>query len=341
VNRQVALLQAASEGDAAAFEAVVAPHRRELLAHCYRMLGSVHDAEDALQETLLAAWRGIGGFEGRSSLRAWLYRIATNACLRLSLRRQRRAQTPDHAPPRTDTADLGEPILEPIWLEPWLEGEQTSYTTVSSETEDPAIRYDRRESVELAFIAALQHLTGTQRAVLLLRDVLGFSAAETAGILGTTPASVNSAMQRARKAMDERVPDRTQADELASLGERGKRALVEGFVSAWEAGDIRRLTALLAADVRFTMPPLPAWFDGLEAIARFFVDRMFDAEWRLVPTEANGQPAVLGYRRAVGDNAFRLAGLNVITIRDGRIAAIDSFLDPTVHERLGLAATIG
>jgi RNA polymerase sigma-70 factor (TIGR02960 family) len=185
-------LRAAQDGDQEAFERLIGRHRRELFAHCYRMLGSVQDAEDALQESLLAAWRGLGGFQGRSSLRAWLYRVTTNACLRLSSRRPRRILSPDYGPPRHDTSDLGEPVTEPIWLEPWPETEPAAPT----EDADPAERLLVRENVELAFVAALQFLPGTQRAVLLLRDVLEFSAAETAAILGTTKASVNSALER-------------------------------------------------------------------------------------------------------------------------------------------------
>jgi RNA polymerase sigma-70 factor (ECF subfamily) len=180
-------LAAARHGDAAAFERLVERHRGELFAHCYRMLGSVQDAEDAVQESLLGAWRGLAGFEGRSSLRAWLYRVATNACLRLASRRPRRMLSFDYGPARSDPRELGEPMAGPLWLEPWPDD-------VPAEGEsDPAAAYLRRESVELAFVAALQHLPGTQRAVLVLRQALGFSAAEVAGILDTTPAAVNRA----------------------------------------------------------------------------------------------------------------------------------------------------
>jgi RNA polymerase sigma-70 factor (TIGR02960 family) len=209
------LLASARRGSSAAFERLVASYRGELYAHCYRMLGSVQDAEDALQESLLGAWRGLAGFEGRSSLHTWLYRVCTNACLRLIARRPRRMLSADHGPPWRDTDDLGEPVAGPIWLEPWpdeLPASQPGGT-------DPAASYLRREGVELAFVAALQHLPGTQRAVLILREVLEFSAAEVARILDTTPASVNSALQRARKAVDRRVPRTTQRAEL----ERSRR----------------------------------------------------------------------------------------------------------------------
>ena len=180
----------------AVFEQLLASHRHELYAHCYRMLGSVQDAEDALQESLLAVWRGVAEFEGRSSLRTWLYRVTTHACLRLIARRPRRMLSVDHAPPRQATDDLGEPLTGPIWLEPWPDWEANE-----AGGPDPAASYLRRESVELAFIAALQCLPGKQRAVLILREVLDFSAAEVARILETTPAAVNSALQRARKAV--------------------------------------------------------------------------------------------------------------------------------------------
>jgi RNA polymerase sigma-70 factor (ECF subfamily) len=318
-------LSAARAGDAAAFERLVAPHQRELLAHCYRMLASVHDAEDALQDALLAAWKGLPGFEGRSSLRSWLYRISTNACLRLVERRPKRVLTPDHGPPRTSTDDLGEPVRGPVWVEPWLGDEP-----VADPAADPVVRQLEREGVELAFVAALQHLPGTQRAVLILREVLGFSAAEVAEMLDTTPASVNSAMQRARQAVDERVPSRTQQAELAQLGEAGVRELVDRFVTAWEHADLPALVALLAADARFTMPPLPAWFDGREAVARFFAERVLATPWRLVRLRANGQPGLACYVRQPGHADFTLGAVNVLSVRAGAITRIDGFVDPAM-----------
>jgi Sigma-70, region 4/SnoaL-like domain len=190
--------------------------------------------------------------------------------------------------------------------------------------------------VELAFVAALQHLPGTQRAVLILRDVLEFPSAEVARILDTTPPAVNSALQRARKAVRQRVPKTTQQAELAAIGTRGQRELVEAFMRAWERADVAALVELLAEDARFTMPPLPAWFRGQEDIGRFFVDRMFRAPWRLMPLGANGQPAFAGYRGEPAGGRFRLAGINVLGIRSGRIAWIASFLDPDVHRPFGL-----
>jgi RNA polymerase sigma-70 factor (ECF subfamily) len=228
----------------------------------------------------------------------------------------------DHGPARSEPRELGQPVAGPVWLEPWPDD-------VPAEGEsDPAAAYLRRESVELAFVAALQHLPGTQRAVLVLRQVLGFSAAEVAGMLDTTPAAVNSALQRARAAVAQRVPRRTQQAELAALGPGGRRALVDAFVSAWERADLPALLDLLAEDARFTMPPLPAWFDGRRDVGRFLVERVFATPWRLVPIAANGQPAFACYQH--DGQQFRLGAINVLSLRDGRIWWIAGFLDPRV-----------
>jgi RNA polymerase sigma-70 factor (TIGR02960 family) len=309
-------LLAAARGDGDAFGRLVAPYRAELHAHCYRMLGSVQDAEDALQEALLGAWRGLDGFEGRGSLRAWLYRITTNACLRLGSRRPPRLLSADYGPAFTQTDDLGEPDGEPVWLEPFP---------------TPEGRFEQLESVELAFVAALQHLPATQRAVLILREVLGFSAAEVAGILDTTPASVNSALQRARKAVGERVPHPSQQAELDALGDDGRRELVDALVAAWERADVPALLELLADDARFMMPPLPAWFAGRAAIGRFLGRRMFATPWRLAPTEANGQLAVACYQGDPATGRFRLSAVNVLGLRGGRISELAGFVDPALH----------
>ena len=326
---ELRLLGDARRGGAAAFERLVERHRRELYAHCYRMLGLVQDAEDALQESLLAAWRGLGGFEGRSSLRAWLFRVTTNACLRLSARRPRRMLSFDHAPARSGTGELGEPVPGPVWIEPWPD--VASGGDDGTDPSDPEAAYVRRESVELAFVAALQHLPGTQRAVLLLREVLGFSAAEAAAILDATPAAVNSALQRARATVDQRVPRRSQQAELAAVGPNGHRALVEAFVAAWERADVPALLELLAEDARFTMPPLPAWFEGRTDVGRFFAERVFATAWRLVPIRANGQPGFACYQQDPEDRRFRLGAINVLSLRDGRIAWIAGFVDPQLY----------
>jgi RNA polymerase sigma-70 factor (TIGR02960 family) len=300
-------------------------YRPELAAHCYRMLGSIQDAEDALQESLLAAWKGLSGFDGRSSVRTWLYAVTTNACLRAASRRPTRVLSFDRGPSWTETADLGAWVDGPVWLEPWPDLVETD------ERIDPEAAYLRRESVELAYVAALQHLPGTQRAVLILRDVLGFSPAEAAAMLETTTASVNSAMQRARATVTERIPAPTQRAEQEAFGPAAQRGLIDAFVSAWERSDVPALLELLTKDARFTMPPLPAWFGGREAVGRFMSERMFAAPWRLIPIAANGQPGFACYQH--DGQRFRLGAVNVLSFRDGSITWIAAFLDPELHGR--------
>jgi RNA polymerase sigma-70 factor (TIGR02960 family) len=319
-------LSRARAGDTAAFDRLVAPRRRQLHAHCYRMLGSPFDADDALQETLLAAWRGMAGFESRSALGTWLYRIATHVCLRLISQRPRRITSPDHGAPLQATAELGEPVAGPVWLEP-LPDEDWVVTH-----EDPATTLQRREDVALAFVAALQHLPGTQRAVLLLREVLEYSAAEAAEMLDTSVAAVNSALQRAQQTVKERIP----AADVQSFGEQGLDGLLQRFVSAWERRDIAAMASLLAEDARFTMPPLPAWFDGRRFALMFFPERVFQTPWRLQPLRGNGQPGFACYMQQSGDDRFRPGGVVLLRLRDGLIASIDSFIDPAVCRRFGM-----
>ncbi len=294
------------------FEVLVAPHRRELHAYCYRMLGSLQDAEDALQETLLGAWKGLAGFEGRSALKSWLYRIATNACLRVIEQRPARLLPYDRAP--ASQGSLVEPIIEGV---PWLD----PYPVALDAT------FEQRESLELAFVAALQHLPAPQRAALILREVLEFSAAETAQLLETSVPSVNSALQRAKSAVSARVPPLSQQATLAQLGDSARQSLVQAYVNAWAQQDAQALIALLTQDARFTMPPIPSWFDGREAVVRFFTEPVFRAPWRLVPTWANGQLAFAAYQ---GPD-FRLGALNVVALRGHEIAEITGFLAPAVQ----------
>jgi RNA polymerase sigma-70 factor, ECF subfamily len=252
------LLDRARGGSELAFEQLVEPHRVELHAHRYRMLGSVHDGEDALQETLLRAWRGLPRFEGRSSLRSWLYTIATNTCLSAIERRPKRVLPIDYGPATDPNEAPGEPIAESVWLEPYpdeLLGLQPNLAA-------PEASYDRRESVELAFVAALQHLPATQRAVLILREVLGFTAKEAGETLKTSAASVNSALQRARAAVEDRIPEQTQQATLRSLGDAGVRELVARYVDAWERCDVDAFAAMLSEDASFAMPPLASWYEG-------------------------------------------------------------------------------
>jgi RNA polymerase sigma-70 factor (TIGR02960 family) len=329
---ETALLERARAGDNSAFDELVAPYRGELHAHCYRMLGSLHDADDALQETLLGAWKGLDGFAGRSTLRAWLYRIATHAAMRLGRRRPTRVLSLDYSPATTDPRQLGEPVDEPVWLEPYPDA-----LLGTAGPTDPAARYDVRESVEIAFVAALQHLPATQRAVLILREVLAFSAAEVARVLDTTVAAVNSALQRARATLGERVHGRTQRDVVLALGDVRTEALLHSLVSAWNRADVDALLDLLVSDAVLSMPPLPAWFDGRKAIGRFLRERMFETPWRVRPASVNGQLAVACYQWHGG--TYRLGALTALTLHGDRIAALTSFLAPMVDDRFELSPT--
>jgi RNA polymerase sigma-70 factor (ECF subfamily) len=328
------LLEAARAGDEVAFARLVEAHRRGLHAHCYRMLGSVPDAEDALQEALLSAWRGLPRFEGRSSLRSWLYAIATNACLRALERRPKRVLPIDYAPAADPGDGLGDPLVESVWVQPYPD----EALGLEEGLAGPEARYERRESVELAFIAALQHLPARQRAVLVLRDVLGFSAREVAEALETTPTGIDSALQRAHRAVDERLPERSQQAVLRSLGDERLRETVEGFVDAWERADVDAVVAMLTSDGAMTMPPLPTWYRGREAVTAFLegVALRREQRWRLLPVRANGQPAVAKYLWDGARGAFAPHSISVLTLDETAIAEVTTFLDPHLVPRFGL-----
>ena len=312
------LLSAARKGDEDAYRRLVEPRRAELHAHCYKMLGSVHDAEDALQDALLRAWRGIGRFEGRSSLRAWLYRIATNTCMDLA--GKRRVLPIDFGPGADPHDSPGVPVVEDVWVEPYP---------------DTELSYEQRESVELAFVAALQHLPETQRAVLILREVLGFSAQEVADTLDTTVASVNSALQRARKSVDERMPERSQQETLRALGDEKVTEIVERYMAALESGDVDRVVELLTEDATWSMPPCPMWFRGIETVSAFLTDYPLNERWRHIPTRANGQAAVGCYMW--DGERYAAAVLDVITLRGDKVVDVTAFLAPWVFRRFGEA----
>ena len=305
------------------FDDLVAAHRRELLAHCYRMLGSVHDAEDALQEALLRAWRGLAGFEGRSSLRSWLYRIATNASLDAVERRPKRV-LPLEFPASDPSAGPGEPLLESVWVEPYPDEAMGMEDGFAS----PEARYELRESVELAFIAALQHLPANQRAVLILREVLGFSARETAAALETTEASVNSALQRARASLERSLPERSQQETLRTLGDDEVRELVESYLEAWERQDVEAVVLMLSEDAAFTMPPLRSWFRGREPIRAFLELSPLSGiwRWRAVRVRASGQEALAFYSWDEETGDYQRFALNVLTLAGREIAEVDAFI---------------
>src|SRR4051812_36609136 len=323
-------LEAAQAGDQTAFESLVGPFRGELHAHCYRMLGSLHDAEDAMQEALLKAWRGLERFEGRSSLRSWLYTIATNPCLNATARRPRRVLPVDYGPAADRHDAPGEPIVESVWVEPYPDevlGVEDGYAA-------PEARYEMRESVELAFVAALQRLPPNQRAVLVLREVLGFSAKEVADSLETSVASVNSALQRARAAVEERVPEQTQQATLRTLGDEELRELVDRYVDAWERCDVEAFAAMLAEDATFAMPPLATWYQGRDGIAQWAAGWPLSGawRWRTVFTRANGQPALAFYAWDEDEQSYMPFALNVLTLRGTSISDVTAFVARSTEE---------
>jgi RNA polymerase sigma-70 factor, ECF subfamily len=318
------LLEAARGGDEDAYRRLLEPYRSELHAHCYRMLSSVHDAEDALQDASLRAWRGLEKFEGRSSLRSWLYTIATNTCLNQIARRPKRVLPIDYGPAADPHGGPGEPVVESVWVEPYPDETLGLEDGLAS----PDARYEQRESVELAFIAALQLLPPNQRAVLILREVLGFSAQEVASSLDTSVASVNSALQRARKTVDERLPERSQQATLRALGDDALSEIVDRYVEAWEQNDFETVIGMLAEDATFAMPPLASWFGGREEIAIFLEGWPLSGSWRWRPLRvtANGQPALAFYAWDDAEQAYLPFALNVLTFRGEFISDVVAFV---------------
>lgn len=302
-------------GGERAFAELVDLHRAELHAHCYRMLGSVQDADDAVQETLLRGWRGVDGLRNAASTRAWLYAIATNVCLTELERRRRRALPQDFGPAAEPHTPPGKPVAEAAWIEPYPDeqlGLEAGFVA-------PEASVEQRESVELAFVAALQHLTANQRAALMLCEVLGFSAQETADMLGTTVAAVNSALQRARATVRERVPERSQQATLRSLGDQALSELVDSYISAWERCDVDAFAALLTEDASFAMPPLSTWYKPRDTVVGWARKSALSGawRWRTVLTRANAQPALAFYAFDGSANAYLPFALNVLTVSEG------------------------
>jgi RNA polymerase sigma-70 factor (ECF subfamily) len=317
-----------SELNESDYQRLVEPHRAELHAHCYRMLGSVQDAEDALQEALIRAWKSLARFEGRSSLRSWLYKIATNTCLDAIARRPKRVLPIDHGPATDPQVGPGEPLVESVWIEPYPD-EQLG---LADGFAAPEARYEQRESVELAFVAALQHLPANQRAVLICREVLGFSAKEVAEALETTTASVNSALQRARASVEEKMPEQTQQATLRALGDDEVKRLVDEYMAAWERDDVDTVVSMLAEDAAFSMPPLRSWFGPRDQIEEFLVGFPMSGQWRwrAVATQANGQPAIGYYTWDEEAQAYLAFALNVLTFRGSLISDVTAFVTRSI-----------
>lgn len=318
-------LKAAQNGDEGAFEALLQPYRGELHAHCYRMLGSAHDADDAMQEAYLRAWRGLARFEGRSSLRSWLYTIATNTCLNQIQKRPKRVLPVDYGPKTDPGVGPGEPLVESVWIEPYPE----EMLALADDTEtSPDASFELRESVELAFVAALQFLPANQRAALILREVLGFSAKEVAEALDTSVQSINSALQRARKTIDDKLPEQSQQKTLQQLGDDEVTKIVEQYMQAMMSDDIDTVVSLLAEDAAWAMPPLASWFGGHDDIREWLRTSPLQGiwKWKQLPCKVNGQAATAAYTWSDEDNCFVPFSINVLTFEGDKIKEVVSFI---------------
>ena len=338
-------LTLARNGDEGQFSELTEPYRRELQVHCYRILGSLHEAEDMVQETMLKAWKRLDTYEARASFRSWLYKIATNSCLDFLDQQKSRRLLPFE---KVSPADPKTPILPPMpeitWLEPfpdeWL-GDKSAL--------NPEARYSNTESISLAFLTALQTLPPRQRAVLILRDVLDFSAIETADVLELTVSSVNSALHRARTTLSQRYPRGEMEDSTMSSKDERTQWLLDHFVQAWERADVDGLVALLKADAAFAMPPSPSWYQGRKAISRFSAatifadDGMFPGKalnrWKLLPTRANGSPAFAIYQRNE-KNEYQAFGLIALVVDGDKLSQIISFIDPSLPPLFGFPNTM-
>lgn len=320
------------------FEHRIKPLRREIKVHCYRMLGSVHEAEDLLQETLLRAWRAFDRFEEGGSFRAWLYRIATNACLNaLEARKSAQRLLPDQVGPASTPAQLGSPNREVAWLEPLPDSDLVE--GIADEAPTPEARVATRQAVRLAFIAAIQELPPRQRAALLLCDVLGWTASEAASLLSGTTASINSALQRARETLDKRFPHGLAP--AAAPPDPVEQQLLERYVRAWESHDAELFAALLKEDVTVNMPPWPQWFVGREPVRSFFAQAWKSCGGlRLVRTSANGQPAFAAYEKQGPDGPWAANAIHVLAIDSGSIATLTLFVEPRLFPHFGLSPTL-
>jgi RNA polymerase sigma-70 factor (ECF subfamily) len=340
METETALLELARSGDEDAFRELVGAHRGELRSYCYQMLGSVADAEDAVQNALLRAWRGLPKFEGRGSVRAWLYSIATNTTLDIARHRSRRELPADFGPAAPVGTAIDDMVRDPAWLEPypdqWLSGTGPAA---------PEARYEQRESVEIAFMIMLQHLPPLQRSALILRDVLAFPASEVAEQLSTTVVSVNSALQRARAAARAGLPDHSQQSAQRALGEQSVADLARRYADALETGDVEALIGMLTADATWCMPPWTTWFAGHEALRSWLVTDPLTRRWRHLPTRANGQLAVGCYMYSEEAGCYKGGVIDVLTLAGagspGRISAVTAFVLSEEADPAGTLARFG
>ena len=328
-------LDAARQGDADAFGALVEPYRRELLTHCYRILGSLEDAEDGVQDTFLRAWRRLETFEGRSSIRAWLYKIATNACLDMLGRRKRRALPPDLHPASNPQAELGQPILEPVWLEPFPD------ELLAPVEGSPEARYEARESITLAFLGAIQALPPRQRCALILGDVLDWRAAEVAGALDTSESAANSLLHRARSAMRKTYHPASRDQLSTASQDPHTESLLQRYLRAWETANVDEIVELLTEDAKFPMPPLPIWFQGRPAIREFIAATILSGEargrWRLLPLSANARPGFAFYQLNPETNKYRAYAIQVLSFEGDLLSDVTTFGFPALFRYFGLA----
>ena len=349
-----AAVAAARAGDERAFTALVESHRAELRVHCYRMLGSLDEAEDLVQETFLRAWKNLSGFAGRSTIRAWLYRIATNACLDV-LRGRARRVLPHHLAPPSDPSSQAHPPTDVPWLQPLpdrltgpvrLTGPSGVPEPAAPSEDEPDAAVVTRETIELAFLAAIQHLPPRPRAVLILRDVLGWPAKQTAALLDSSVASVNSSLQRARAVLREQLPARRLDWAPAARPTEEEQAVLRRYMAAVRGADLEAVAGLLAEDVRTTMPPLPVWFHGRDQVVAALAaswdpgSAAYVGQLRMVPTAANRQPAAACYARHPGEARYRAFAIAVLRISDGRIAEITAFHDTRLFPAFGLPETL-
>jgi len=338
VSDESQLLNAAAAGDHAAFRRLVEDHRRSLHAHCYRMLASPHDADDAVQDALLRAWRGVRGFEGRSTVKTWLHRIATNVCLDEIAKRSKRVLPFDYGPPGDAGGEGAAPLEESLWIEPYPDRELGAET----DRTPPEARYEQREALELAFVAALQHLPARQRAALILRDVLGFSAREVAEALDISVDAANSGLARARKAVEARLPPQSQQATLRLLGDRAVRELVERFVDAFERGDVETIVSMLTDEALFSMPPYAGWCQGRRAVEdSWLMPGGPPPRLRYRVTTANGQVALGTYAINADARDYLPIALDVVRFEGARVAEVVAFRLPSIFVRFGLPPSLG